>query len=79
MKKIWFVWLMPLIVLTGCSERYRYPCQDPENWNEKQCQKPFCSANGTCPEDLTHYEKKSASGSQQPVAMNNNNNKGVCK
>ena len=77
MKKTWFVWLMPLIVLTGCSERYRYPCQDPENWNEKICQKPFCSANGTCPEDLTHYEKKSGSGSQQPVM--NNNNKGVCK
>ncbi len=22
------------------------------------CKKPYCSANGTCPEDLTHYEKK---------------------
>ena len=78
MKKTWFVWLMPIIVLTGCSERYRYPCQDPENWNEKICQKPFCSANGTCPEDLTHYEKKSGSGFQQP-SMNNNINKGACK
>ena len=35
MKKTWFLWLMPLLVLTGCGERYRYPCQDPENWNEK--------------------------------------------
>ena len=59
--------LLPLaIVLTGCEERYRYPCQDPENWNEKLCQKPFCSANGTCPEDLTHYEKKSQ-GAPQPA------------
>ncbi len=47
--------LLPLIV--ACQERYRYPCQDPENWNEKMCQKPYCSANGTCPEDLRHYEK----------------------
>ncbi len=76
MKKTWFIWLMPLIVLTGCGERYRYPCQDPENWNEKQCQKPYCSANGTCPEDLTHYEKNSASGPQQPTM---NINKGACK
>ena len=78
MKKTWFVWLMPLLVLTGCGERYRYPCQDPENWNEKQCQKPYCSANGTCPEDLTHYEKNKVNGSPQPM-MNNNNNKGACK
>jgi hypothetical protein len=46
-----------LLALMGCEERYRYPCQDPENWKEKICQKPYCSANGTCPEDLTHYEK----------------------
>ena len=47
--------LLPLLV--ACKEGYRYPCQDPENWDEKFCKKPFCSANGTCPEDLTHYEK----------------------
>ena len=47
--------LFPLLV--ACSENYRYPCQDPDNWDTKQCKKPYCSANGTCPEDLTHYEK----------------------
>ena len=51
--------LLPL-TLVACNERYRYPCQDPENWEEKQCKKPFCSANGTCPEDLKHYLKDSA-------------------
>lgn len=65
---------LPLVFLVGCDERYRYPCQDPENWNEKLCSKPFCSANGTCPEDLTHYEKKNMS--QQP---NMQISKGVCK
>ena len=78
MKKTWFLWLMPLLVLTGCGERYRYPCQDPENWNEKYCQKPFCSANGTCPEDLRHYEKEGInppSNIPQPTM----NNKGVGK
>ena len=53
--------LLPL-TLFACEERYRYPCQDPENWGEKQCQKPFCSANGTCPEDLKHYEKTKVTG-----------------
>lgn len=47
--------LLPLLV--SCSENYRYPCQDPDNWDKKECKKPWCSANGTCPEDLTPYEK----------------------
>ena len=59
---------LALLVLTGCQERYRYPCQDPNNWDLKECQKPHCSANGTCPEDLRHYEKEpsSAPTPQQP-------------
>ena len=50
--------LLPLLV--ACEENYRYPCQDPENWETKQCKKPYCSANGTCPEDLKHYVKDSS-------------------
>jgi hypothetical protein len=53
----WAMLLPVFMLLAGCSEQYRYPCQDPENWGEKQCKKPYCSANGTCPEDLTPYEK----------------------
>lgn len=50
-----------IVGLTGCvEERYRYPCQDPHNWDKEECKKPFCSANGTCPEDLKHYEKQVA-------------------
>lgn len=58
-KKTWLAALfLPVVLLaTGCQEAYRYPCQDPENWEKKECKKPFCSANGTCPEDLQHYDK----------------------
>ena len=66
--------LLPFL-LVGCVERYRYPCQDPENWNEKQCQKPYCSANGTCPEDLTHYEKEKSNRSQSQGQVS----RGECK
>lgn len=58
MNRKWLLIMPALLFLAGCGERYRYPCQDPENWGEKYCQKPYCSANGTCPEDLTHYEKE---------------------
>jgi hypothetical protein len=49
------------LMMTGCDDRYRYPCQDPTNWDTQDCKKPFCSADGTCPEDLHHYEKKETS------------------
>ena len=56
--------LFVALTMSACEERYRYPCQDPENWELKQCKKPFCSANGTCPEDLTHYEKEKSSAKE---------------
>lgn len=58
MRKTWLL-IPTILLLTGCSDGFRYPCQDPENWDKKICQKPYCSANGTCPEDLSHYEKSS--------------------
>jgi hypothetical protein len=77
MSRKWLLCFVPIFfVLTGCEERYRYPCQDPDNWSEKICQKPFCSANGTCPEDLTHYEKKGVATSTVAPQLTN---KGVCK
>ena len=66
MKKL--ALLIPAILLiAGCSDTYRYPCQDPENWDKKECKKPYCSANGTCPEDLTHYEKPGAPKPSAPT------------
>jgi hypothetical protein len=50
--------------LFACQERFRYPCQDPKNWEEEFCKKPYCSANGTCPEDLRHYEKNNNKSNQ---------------
>jgi len=41
-------------LLTGCGYdgHYRYPCQDPENWENAECKPPLCTAAGACPEDL---------------------------
>ena len=41
--------------LTGCGlgdGHYRYPCQDPANWETADCKPPVCTANGACPVDL---------------------------
>jgi hypothetical protein len=71
--------LLPLLV--ACTENYRYPCQDPDNWDKQICQKPWCSANGTCPEDLKHYEKDKAGQVMIPQTslQNQASSKGDCK
>ena len=57
------------LLLAGCSDMYRYPCQNPDNWEHKVCKRPYCSANGTCPEDLTPYEKANNTGNKQPASV----------
>jgi hypothetical protein len=71
--------ILPLLV--SCSENYRYPCQDPDNWDKQICQKPWCSANGTCPENLKHYEKDKEGQViiPQTSLQNQASSKGDCK
>ncbi len=40
--------------LGGCGYdgHYRYPCQDPANWEKAECNPPLCEATGTCTKDL---------------------------
>ena len=69
--------LLPLLV--ACQENYRYPCQDPDNWDTKQCKKPYCSAIETCPEDLTHYEKNKVGQPSFQQQLPQVPSKGECK
>jgi hypothetical protein len=47
-----FLLLFAFLALMGCKDRYRYDCQDPENWQEEICKKPKCIAMGYCTEWL---------------------------
>jgi hypothetical protein len=49
--KIWCALLLTMLV-TACGDQYRYPCQDPANWNRDICKKPLCDINRTCPEHI---------------------------
>lgn len=45
------------VTLTACSgpeslNRYRYPCQDPVNWEKAECNPPVCEASGLCTKDI---------------------------
>ena len=44
------------LIILGCENNYRYPCQDPENWELKQCKKPICEVNRDCPEYIFKKE-----------------------
>lgn len=44
--------IIPVLLLVGCDEQYRYFCQNPDNFQKLQCQKPRCQFTQTCPEYL---------------------------
>ena len=52
-----FKWLALLLVLPLAlaffgGDQFRYPCQDPKNWDKEFCQKPLCDVTRTCPEHI---------------------------
>ena len=48
--------IFSLALLTGCSDVYRYECQDPANHLKTEYQPPACEANGTCTKYLIKGE-----------------------
>lgn len=54
-KLVWigFVGALAGIFYLSGDGFYRYPCMDPANADTLQCKPPICSANRTCPSDLT--------------------------
>ena len=45
-------YLLVVLLLAGCSDHYRYPCQNPDNFHKAECQKPKCLFTQMCPEYL---------------------------
>lgn len=66
------------LLLTGCSDTYRYPCQDPANKHKEECSRPACEEDndGMCYDTLNGLPKKEAEPKVEqtpaaPVADNN--------
>ena len=52
-------WIIPVLVVLGglsfCSkshDQFRYPCQNPANWDKDFCKMPICDVTRTCPEHI---------------------------
>jgi len=52
MLKTLMLVLVPLLLLSGCKDQYRYTCQDHNNWDKPRCQKPVCELHRYCPEHI---------------------------
>ena len=50
--------LLTCLALSSCGwqGKYRYPCQDPVNWETADCKPPLCNASDTCTTDLLPKE-----------------------
>ena len=51
-KLLGILLLIPIGFSMVSKESFRYPCQDPANWDSPQCQKPLCDVTRTCPEHI---------------------------
>jgi hypothetical protein len=49
-----------VVALSACGYQgsYRYECQDPENWENPECNPPMCNVNGDCWKDLVGYKEE---------------------
>lgn len=44
--------ILSALLLVGCEDRYRYPCQDPANKDNPECNLPECEIDGNCYDKL---------------------------
>ncbi len=65
MKKII---LLTAVLLTGCEDTYRYPCQDPENKDKAECSRPQCEVDGFCFDILNGLPPPQQTPVEEPAA-----------
>jgi hypothetical protein len=51
-KFLLLILLMPVGLAMCSGDRFRYPCQDPTNWDKDICKMPLCDVTRTCPEHI---------------------------
>jgi hypothetical protein len=53
LKWVFIILLAPLaLAYFSDGERFRYPCQNPDNWDKPLCQLPHCDVTRTCPQHI---------------------------
>ena len=58
--------LLPLTLAIFGGDRFRYPCQDPKNWDKDFCKLPICDVTRTCPEQIFKGQRDPRLGPPPP-------------
>ena len=57
---------IPFTMAIFGGDKFRYPCQDPANWNENFCKPPICDVTRTCPEHIFKGQRDPRLGPPAP-------------
>ena len=54
LKWVFIVLAIPvgMAMCSGGGDHFRYPCQNPANWEKEMCKMPLCDVTRTCPEHI---------------------------
>lgn len=63
--------LLPIGLAFFGEDRFRYPCQDPLNWDKEECKKPLCDVTRTCPEHIFKGQRDPRLGPPPAPTFNN--------
>lgn len=64
--------ILPLALAVFGGDRFRYPCQNPENWDKDFCKLPTCDVTRTCPEHIFKGQRDprlGPPGDQKPAGI----------
>ena len=64
--------LLPLTLAYFSGDKFRYPCQDPANWDKDICKLPLCDVTRTCPQHIFKGQNDPRLGPEgsKPLAQN---------
>ena len=65
-RLLFLVLLLPLGMAFCSGDRFRYPCQDPANWDKDFCKLPICDVTRTCPEQIFKGQRDPRLGPPPP-------------
>lgn len=59
--------ILPLTLAFCGHDQFRYPCQDPKNWDSPDCKPPICDVTRTCPEQIFKGQRDPRLGPPPPA------------
>lgn len=59
--------ILPLTLAFCGKDSFRYPCQDPANWDKDFCKPPVCDVTRTCPEHIFKGQRDPRLGPPAPA------------